>query len=483
MQKETAAQVMERLKSARIPNVEVLDVTLEDTGHVEAQSAQGKWSFDNVPAFYRILLKMTPTEQSLIYTEAWLPLEWNGIFVGSGNNGIAGSLFHPWLNYFVKNHYATVNTDLGTSPGWMNGIHNPEMWNDFGWRATHEMTVVTKQLIEICYGRKPQYSYFMGGSTGGNQALREAQMFPEDYDAVFCFVPGMERLHMLAMQVWMYRHERTPEGEVLFTPELLKQITAQGVAFYQSRGDGEQGDNFITLPLFDEETINAFIDYLHAHLPELTRQQLEALRAIYYGPVNSLTGERICKGIPVGSECHNGISCRAGKYAKVTEFALAWAMGEQYDAMQFDFGKDWENAKAKLGPVIDSNSLALEPFFDRGGKLLIYAGAADPICPFHMAMEYYDALLERFGGYENLKDRCRFFLMPGRAHGGGDGTQQIWPDPVEGDEFLIVRRWLEEGIAPDVIYGVRPNQTDKSLEPEIIRPLYPYVGKGEFLKG
>ena len=57
MPKETAAQVMERLKNAKIPNVEVLDVTLEDTGHVEAQSAQGKWSFENVPAFYRILLK------------------------------------------------------------------------------------------------------------------------------------------------------------------------------------------------------------------------------------------------------------------------------------------------------------------------------------------------------------------------------------------------------------------------------------------
>ena len=149
----------------------------------------------------------------------------------------------------------------------------------------------------------------------------------------------------------------------------------------------------------------------------------------------------------------------------------------------FDFGKDWELLKERMSAILDAHSPALEPFFDRGGKLLIYAGAADPICPFHWSMDYYDALLERFGGYENLKDRCRYFLMPGRAHGGGDGFQQIWPDPVPGDEFMIIRRWFEEGKAPDAIYGVRPNMTDSTKEPELIRALYPYIGNGEFSKG
>ena len=482
MGNETTAQVIERLKNANIPNVEVLDVVLEDTGHVEAQSKQGKWSYDNVPSFYRISLKMTPGERSLVYTEVWLPLEWNGIFVGSGNNGIAGSLYHPWLHYFVKNHYASANTDMGTSAGWETGVDNPDMWNDFGWRATHEMTVVAKQLIEICYGRKPQYSYFMGGSTGGNQAMHEVQMFPEDYDSIFCFVPAHERLYGTLLRLWLSKHEVDADGKPLFTKELVREITAQGVAFYQSRGDGQPGDNFVTFPTADEETVDAFIAYLRVHMPELTQQQLDALRAIYIGPINSLTGERICEGIPIGSEAMaNGLGTNSGKDFR--HFALTWVFGADYDAKTFDFGKDWETLKERMSAILDAHSPALEPFFERGGKLLIYAGAADPLCTYYCSINYYDKLLERFGGYEKLKDHCRFFLMPGRAHGGGDGFWQIWPDPVEGDEFMIIRRWFEEGIAPDAIYGVRPNMTDSTKEPELIRALYPYIGNGEFLRG
>ena len=477
---ENAEQVLERLRNANLPNTEVMEVKLEYGKLVEAKSRQGNWKFENLPAFYRISLKMTPGERSLIYTEVWLPLEWNGIFVGSGNNGIAGSLYHPWLNYFLKNHYATANTDMGTSAGWESGCDNPDMWNDFGWRATHEMTVVTKLLIELCYGRKPDYSYFMGGSTGGNQAMMEAQRFPEDYDSIFCFVPAHERLYGKMLRLWLSRHERAADGTPLFTKEQIREITAQGVAFYQSQGDGQPGDNFITLPAADAETVDAFIAWLGVHMPELTRQQLEALRAIYIGPINALTGERICKGIPIGSESMDGgISAESGK--NYTDFVLTWTFGADYDSQTFDFGADWDTVQSRMSAILDAHSVALEPFFDRGGKLVIYAGSADPRCTFYCSMDYYDRLLEHFGGYEKLKDHCRFFLMPGRSHGGGDGTQQIWPDPVEGDEFLIIRRWLEEGKAPDVIYAVRPNQTDKSLEPEIVRPLYPYIGNGQFL--
>jgi hypothetical protein len=43
------------------------------------------------------------------------------------------------------------------------------------------MAVVSKQLIEIFYGKQPELSYWNGCSTGGRQGQAMAQRFPDDY--------------------------------------------------------------------------------------------------------------------------------------------------------------------------------------------------------------------------------------------------------------------------------------------------------------
>ncbi len=77
-------------------------------------------------------------------------------------------------------------------------IGHPEKWADWGWRATHEMTVAAKKIIRAYYGRDPRLSYFTGCSTGGEQALMEAQRFPDDYDGIIAGAPANNRtrLHM-----------------------------------------------------------------------------------------------------------------------------------------------------------------------------------------------------------------------------------------------------------------------------------------------
>jgi len=69
----------------------------------------------------------------------------------------------------------------GDEPTWaprripIPAVGNPEVWKDFGFRATHLMTVAAKQIVRAHYGKEPEFSYFSGGSTGGQQALQEAQ--------------------------------------------------------------------------------------------------------------------------------------------------------------------------------------------------------------------------------------------------------------------------------------------------------------------
>ena len=58
-------------------------------------------------------------------------------------------------------------------------LGHPEKLVDFGYRAIHETTVLAKPIIDAFYGSAPKLSFFNGCSTGGRQAITEAQRYPD----------------------------------------------------------------------------------------------------------------------------------------------------------------------------------------------------------------------------------------------------------------------------------------------------------------
>jgi Tannase and feruloyl esterase len=56
---------------------------------------------------------------------------------------------------------------------------HPERIKDFGCRAMHVMTLRGKEIVNAFYQQSAKKSYFIGRSTGGQNALMEAQRFPE----------------------------------------------------------------------------------------------------------------------------------------------------------------------------------------------------------------------------------------------------------------------------------------------------------------
>src|SRR6185503_20468590 len=61
---------------------------------------------------------------------------------------------------------------------------------DFDQRAIHETAVNAKQIIRAFYGEDARHSYFHSCSTGGRQALTEAQLYPTDYDGISAGAPA-----------------------------------------------------------------------------------------------------------------------------------------------------------------------------------------------------------------------------------------------------------------------------------------------------
>jgi feruloyl esterase len=87
--------------------------------------------------------------------------------------------------------------------------------------AVHEMTMKAKLIISAYYGWAPKFSYWNGCSTGGRQALAEAQRVPADYDGIVAGAPALFLTHMQAASVWKAQAIRKNPGGFVPPSKLL----------------------------------------------------------------------------------------------------------------------------------------------------------------------------------------------------------------------------------------------------------------------
>ena len=174
-----SARSCEEMRAVR---VEGMTVTF-----AESVKAGAEPKYPKLPAFCRVAATLRPTSDSEIKIEVWMPegTAWNGKYEGTGNGGWGGSIDQGELAGAVMRGYAAASTDTGHTGGSASfALGHPEKLVDFGWRSVHGMTLAAKSLIAAFYGEGPKLAYFQGCSSGGRQALMEAQRFPEDYDGI-----------------------------------------------------------------------------------------------------------------------------------------------------------------------------------------------------------------------------------------------------------------------------------------------------------
>lgn len=374
-----------------------------------------------LPVFCRVVLKATPSADSDIGVEVWLPLAgWNGRFLGTGNGGGAGAIAYGMgMMEGLKRGFAVANTDMGTAPDINLTVGRPERWRDFGYRATHEMTRLGKAVVSDFYGADSFYSYFAGCSTGGQQALDAVLRFPDDYDGVLAGAPGANRTHVATAFLWNFNALNGP-GARLDEAEWTK-VSAAVIAACAGKDGGAPGDAFLTDPRLCRFDVDA--------VPGLTRAQRQAVRALHAGPVNPRTGERIYAGMAVGSEAQPLGPLMQGDPAVWPAqqfYPFKWVFGADFAPAGFDFDRDLDQLDARLAGPLNANGVDVAAFKRRGGKLILYTGLADPAVPYEEVVDYYDRLAAAQGGVDAARAFARLFLAPGMGHCfGGPGASDF----------------------------------------------------------
>jgi feruloyl esterase len=192
------------LASLKVPRTTIVSAELVEAGTFKPP---GGAPLPNLKAFCRVAGIATPSSDSDIKFEVWLPAaEWNGRLWGVGNGNFAGYMPYKSLGAQLAEGYAAVGTDTGheagpTDANW--AIGHPEKLADYGYRAVHEMTVRAKRIVTEFYGRNPARSYFSGCSNGGRQGLMEAQRYPDDYDGILAGAPVLDQTHLNEFFAWI----------------------------------------------------------------------------------------------------------------------------------------------------------------------------------------------------------------------------------------------------------------------------------------
>src|SRR5689334_1092128 len=143
-----AAASCESLRTLSLPNVTITNATTVPAGPFQAPGTPAPPPVV-LPAHCRVAAVLTPSSDSHIEIEMWMPVEnWNGKFEAVGNGGWAGNISYAAMAFALQQGYATASTDTGHKGANAEfTVGHPEKVTDFAYRSVHEMTVKAKLII------------------------------------------------------------------------------------------------------------------------------------------------------------------------------------------------------------------------------------------------------------------------------------------------------------------------------------------------
>jgi len=456
-----------------------------------------------------------PSTSAGIGLEVWLPdpANWNERIRNYGNGGWSGSSETSLTRIAeadgIDIHVAAVGkgfvvgtTDNGHVGGngafAMNpdGSINTTLWRDFAERSLHELADKSKALAQAYYGKAHKYAYWDGYSTGGRQALKLAQVYPQDYDGILAGAPANNWTRFITSELYPQIVMRRDLGGIMAGTK----ISAATDAAIEACGGATLG--FLIDPLscrYDptKDTAalctgaagNGGVIGTNADASVcLNLAEATAINKIWYGQtadgsVPDPTTDNGAGPLPsnsnhlwFGMTRGTNLGLLAGGFVfpiatdmvalELQDSTLAGpsfvnATGDGANGwMTMSYG-DLTNAQLQgvlLQPQfanINTDNADLTAFNERAGKLLLYHGLADNLIAPQGSINYYTRVADGMGGFSEIQKFFRFYLIPGFPHTGRITAPPNVPVPQSSlgrDEmFTALQNWVEAGEAPGTL--------------------------------
>jgi feruloyl esterase len=465
----TSAQTTNRMTIEELRQVRLPDVAIETVKHVDADTRKNSHALSHA--------EVNGVIGGTIRFELLLPDAWNGRFVMGGGGGFVGTVQNSSRDS-VNQGYATIGTDTGHQwpeghmAGW--ALTNLEAQVNFAFLAVHRTAEVGKALIRSYYHSDTAYSYFLGCSRGGGQAMMEAQHYPKDFDGIVAGAPAFNWTGIAATMVQiakaLYPNPNDLQKTVLNKEAL--QTLAKAIIEQCDTQDGLK-DGIIADPpsaKFDLSKVEG-----------LSNEQRNAIEAIYRGAANDKGA--IYPGFSPVAECDPDqwmawlVGPMPAFVSKDHAADLTFAFGTQIFKYLVFNNPDWDYSTYDFSHFTTDTRLAasflnatnpnLDQLKARNVKLIIWHGWADPALPAQGTVNYYR---EALAHDPKLEEYCRLFLVPGCLHcGGGPGASEV-------DWLSAIVNWVEHATAPDRVIALKHDQAKLRMS----RPLFPFPGRAEY---
>lgn len=436
-------------------------------------------------------------QQYAIRFKLRLPERWNQRFFFQGGGGTNGDIGDAIGNIgagvpsALARGYAVVSQDSGHDNA-RNSVperggavafgFDPQARADYGGTSLKPVAQAARAAIAAFYGRKPERSYFVGCSKGGQEGMAFAQRYPEEFDGIVAGSPGFSLPRAAVAEAWdtqAFASLIGPEKSAASIDATKLPATFNPAQFARVRDavleacDADDGAR-------DGITANwTGCDWKRVK-PKLLKQvcttssdclssaQVDVIGRVYSGAVDSKgqalyvswpfdggigsDGWRAWKIGPAGGP-FPGINVAMGAPALAAIFTTpptaVRAMGpEGFDyALRFDFDRDTprlyatdETFTRSAWQDVSARSADLSAFRDRGAKMIVSHGVSDPVFSINDTVQWYREVNRLNGG--TASKFVRVFPVPGMAHcAGGPATDQF-------GAFDALVDWVEKGTPP-----------------------------------
>ncbi|WP_160172453.1 tannase/feruloyl esterase family alpha/beta hydrolase [Caballeronia sordidicola] len=418
---------------------------------------------------------------------------WNKKFLMEGCGGTCGDVFDngPPAPSVIRRGYAVWTTDdghidsgyadngqpIGTDSDWaVKGPGRPDVDSmlDYFHRGVHVVADLGKTFTSRFYAAVGvDRSYFLGCSDGGKEAMREATLYPEDFDGLVAGAPFLDATAVVVGGINTQLAQFQSAASVV--PAAAFDLVAKAFVAKCDASDGVV-DGIVQNPAacnFNPQKDIPRCAVLGGGSSSrcLTAPQINAVTAMFnevrdtgghvvapgfatvtsgpdhggwglaswaafpyqphttvgpypFGPTPSKGGNfwawAVSDGVLrnltyVGDPAYASLSTLGMKYIQAGQPRN----GSYAGVLPFDVA---ERIKFSLQEETSSNPYLLANFIAQNRKLIMWHGYGDGVISPYSTVRYYERLATLNGGYKDLQDNVRLFMAPDVGHCGLGGA-------------------------------------------------------------